>query len=185
MGTRFVVLAMICGSLYSVFWTGHALGGEPLDAVAAADRSPIVDSTSTVALGSIEPWIHPSMPSLLEKKLRAGFDIALQRVTEVQSCSDLFAKLRADGVETLKTGLYFPASPARETSVCRRSMAQTFVGDAPTWICRRMESSSDEKAAMVIIHEALHHSGLTEKPRDRRAMSSGAINVMVSKDCDL
>jgi hypothetical protein len=125
------------------------------------------------------------MPSALEKKLRAAFEIAVQRVTEVPACSDLFAKLEADGVETLKTGLYFPASPARETSVCQRSMAQTFVGDAPTWICRNVLSYSDERAAVVVIHEALHHAGLTEKPRDRKAMSSGAINTMVGKSCNL
>jgi hypothetical protein len=185
MRTRFLVVTMISVALFSIFWAGQATGGEPLDAVAAAPVSPKMDSTSTDVPGSVEPWIHPSMPSALDKKLRVGFEIAIQRVTEVPSCNDLFAKLHADPVETLKTGLYFPASPARETSVCRRSMAQTFVGDAPTWICRRMMSSSDEHAAMVIIHEALHHAGLTEKPRDRKAMSSGAINVMVGKSCNL
>ena len=125
------------------------------------------------------------MPPSLERKLNAAFEIAVQRVTEVQACSDLFTKLDADAVETLKTGLYFPASPARETSECRRSMAQTYVGDAPTWICRRVTSYSDEQAALVVIHEALHHAGLTEKPRDRKAMSSGAINTMVGKSCSL
>ena len=64
-------------------------------------------------------------------------------------------------------------------------MAQTYVGDAPTWICRRVTSYSDEQAALVVIHEALHHAGLTEKPHDRNAMSSGAINKMVGKSCNL
>jgi len=84
------------------------------------------------------PWIHPSMPGSVQDRLRTAFAIAVARVTAVPECADLFSQLGADAVETLKTGLYFPASPARETSVCRGSMAQTYVGDAPTWICRRV-----------------------------------------------
>jgi len=182
MWTRFLV---ICVALLSILWAEQAMGGEALDAVAATEVSPEADSCSADAPGCVEPWIHPSMPPSLERKLNAAFEIAVQRVTEVPSCSDLFAELDADAVETLRTGLYFPASPARETSVCRRSMAQTYVGDAPTWICRNFLSYSDERAALVVIHEALHHAGLTEKPRDRKAMSSGAINTMVGKSCDL
>jgi hypothetical protein len=178
-------LLVICVALFSILCAGQALGGEALDAAAATHVSPETDSDSTNAPACVEPWIHPSMPSSLERKIRVAFEIALQRVTGVPSCSDLFAKLDADAVETLRTGLYFPASPARETSQCRRSMAQTYVGDAPTWICRRLTSYSDEQTALVIIHEALHHAGLTEKPHDRNAMSSGAINKMVGKSCNL
>ena len=178
-------LLVICVALFSILWAGQAIGGEALEAVAATHVSPEADSNSTDSPGCVEPWIHPSMPSSLERKLRVAFEIALQRVTEVPSCSDLFTKLDADAVETLRTGLYFPASPARETSQCRRSMAQTYVGDAPTWICRRLTSYSDEQTALVIIHEALHHAGLTERPHDRNAMSSGAINKMVGKSCNL
>jgi hypothetical protein len=84
-------------------------------------------------------------------------------------------------METLKTGLYFPASLPIETSICRRSLAQSYVGGAPTWVCRRVWSLSDEHVALVVIHEALHHAGLTEKPQDRNAMSSGEINTLVRR----
>lgn len=182
MWTRLLVMYV---ALFSILWAGQAMGGEALDTVDATRVSPETDSNSTDTPGCVEPWIHPSMPSSLERKIRVAFEIAVQRVTEVPSCNALFTELNADAVETLRTGLYFPASPARETSQCRRSMAQTYVGDAPTWICRRMTSYSDERAALVVIHEALHHAGLTERPHDRNAMSSGAINKMVGKSCDL
>jgi hypothetical protein len=93
--------------------------------------------------------------------------------------------LGADAVETLKTGLYFPAGPAKETSLCRRAIAQSYVGGAPTWICRNVTSYSDEHVALVLIHEALHHAGLSERNLDRRAMSSGDINKKVARSCGL
>jgi len=37
--------------------------------------------------------------------------------------------------------------------------------------------------SMFVIHEALHHAGLTEKPQDRRGMTSLAINSMVGRSC--
>ena len=148
-----------------------------------AAPAPIHASVSTSPTEAVAPWIHPSMPAPVRDKLKTAFAIAVARVTAVPECADLFSQLGAGAMETLKTGLYFPASPARETSVCRRSFAQTYVGGAPTWICRRITSYSDEQAAMVVIHEALHHAGLTERPHDRNAMSSGAISKMVGKKC--
>jgi len=42
-----------------------------------------------------------------------------------------------------------------------------------------------EQAAMVVIHEALHHAGLPERPHDKKAMTSGQINDMVREACGL
>jgi hypothetical protein len=138
---------------------------------------------STASTEMAAPWIHPLMPAPVRDKIKTAFAIAVARVTAVPECADLFSRLGADAMETLKTGLYFPASLPKETSICRRSMAQTYVGGAPTWICRRISSYSDEHVALVVIHEALHHAGLTEKPQDRNAMSSGEINTMVRREC--
>ncbi len=144
----------------------------------------------------VNPWIHPKMPERVRTTLEAGFDLAVQRVREVESCSDLFAQLGADGLETLSTGLYFPVdSHRREVEVCGRNsaassrgaenLAYTKVGDAPTWICRHFGRVSPETAAVAVIHEALHHAGLTEKPHDRTAMTSIQITRMVQDACGL
>ena len=144
-----------------------------------------VGLASATTLAEIEPWIHPSMPDSVRNKLEVAFQLALGRVATSRQCANLFVQLGADPFETLKTGLYFPANAVRESSVCGRSFAQTNVGTAPTWICRRITSYSDEQIAMVIIHEALHHAGLPEKPYDKKAMTSGQINDMVCDACDL
>ena len=175
--------ACVCAVVFQSLGAVAADSGEALEGAARDHSAPrtAVDFASPTEAAA--PWIHPSMPASVRDKLETAFEIAIARITAVPECADLFSQLGADAMETLKTGLYFPASPARETSVCRRSMAQTYVGGAPTWICRCVTSYSDEHVALVVIHEALHHAGLTEKPHDRKAMSSGAINKMVGRKC--
>jgi hypothetical protein len=70
--------------------------------------------------------------------------------------------------------------------LCKGSVAYTFVGGgAPIWLCREFSRLTDKGAAMIIIHEALHHAGLTEWPKDPKGMRSGRINRMVTKRCGL
>jgi hypothetical protein len=143
----------------------------------------------------IKPWIHPTMPKPVSAKLEAGFELAVERVRDVESCADLFAELGADALETLTTGVYLPVDTyQREIEVCGRNfatsskgaenLAYTTVGGAPTWICRHFARVSDDTAAVAVIHEALHHAGLPEKPHDRTAMSSIEITRMVKKACE-
>ena len=110
----------------------------------------------------------------------------MKKVAEVPECRGLFEALGADAIETLRTGLYFPiASHRKEKAVCSRAVAYTNVGAAPTFLCRDFSRLSDDRAAMYVIHEALHHAGLTEKPHDQGAMTSRAINTMVTNACQL
>ncbi len=122
----------------------------------------------------IKPWIHPAMPESVSARLEAGFELAVERVREVESCGDLFAELGADAARDAHDRSLPPSRhttnarsrsaggtppPARrelKTSPTRR------VGGAPTWICRHFARVSTETAAIAVIHEALHHAGLTE-----------------------
>ena len=100
----------------------------------------------------------------------------------------------ADPIQILATGLYFQVeSYHREIELCGRDMSAnsrgaenlsyTKVGGTPTWICRHFASVSDEMASITVIHEALHHAGLTESPVDKTAMSSVEITEMVMSKC--
>lgn len=142
----------------------------------------------------IEPWVHHKMDPAVRSKLEAGFELAADRIREIGQCGDLFARLGADGLEMLKTTLYLPvASYRHEVVVCGRDpstnsrgadiLAYTKVGGAPTWICRNFARVSDDTAAITVIHEALHHAGLKERPHDRMAMSSIEITEVVQKAC--
>jgi hypothetical protein len=149
----------------------------------AAMVSPVAGSAESGAKGI--PWIHSKMRPKVEKKIRSGFLLAEQRIREIPECRELFDDLGADGIEALRETLYFPASAYRETTLCKRAVAVTHVGAAPTVVCSHIARYKDEEAAKVLIHEALHHAGLTEAPQDPDAMSSRVINQMVKKKCEL
>jgi hypothetical protein len=99
-------------------------------------------------------------------KLDEAFAVALERIREIPQCAGLFVELGADGSEMLATTLYMPTHPFDEQSLCQSAAAFTWVGGVHTRLCRRFSSLSTERAAMTLIHEALHHAGLTEKPAD-------------------
>ena len=170
--------------------TVEASGGAAPVAVAAVAVADVVGNE-----GPMAPWIHPSMPKSVSAKVEAGFELAVERVREVESCGDLFAELGADGLEVLSTSLYHPVdSHRREVEVCGRkpgvsfegatNLAYTTVGGTRIWICRHFARVSKKTAAIAVIHEALHHAGLNEKPHDRMAMSSIEITRMVKRACE-
>jgi len=187
----FLALAAILVCAYSPIWAGD---GD--DGVAVAN--PAVAAVAVAGYHghgeSVEPWIHPKMAPNVRAKLEAGFDLAVERVREISTCGELFSQLGEDGLEMLTTALYLPVHSYRhEVEVCGRdpatnsmgadTLAYTKVGGAPTWICRNFVRVSVETAAIAVIHEALHHAGLKEWPRDRLAMSSVEISAMVKSRC--
>jgi hypothetical protein len=121
----------------------------------------------------------------VRKALEAGFELATERVREVPECQALFERFGADGVEKLRNTMYYTPERNIEYGIARRSNAFTEVGVRVTWVCRRFRELSDEEAAMVVIHEALHYAGLTEAPLDPAGMRSPEINAMVEEACAL
>lgn len=184
-----VALCVVMSGAGAVGWTTEGGGGAP-DAVKAA----VAFEPAARSEAADDPWIHPSMPEGVRDRLEAGFALAVARLRESPSCRELFARLGADPFETLATGLYFPVdSYRRDVQACGRNLAAssrgaenlayTKVGGAPTYLCRTFARISTESAAVAVIHEALHHAGLTEWPHDRLAMSSPGITEMVEAAC--
>ena len=143
----------------------------------------ISSSIQTETPQDLKPWIGIKTRANVRRKIEAAFEIAVRQIRDVESCESLFAELGADGVEMLETALYFPATAYRESTLCRKAVAATHVGGSPTVICREIASYSDEEAAMVLIHEALHHAGLTESSGSRKSNISEVINHTVGKRC--
>jgi hypothetical protein len=185
-------------ALVAIFVCAHSAAVEGNDNDGGGVTAPAVAAVAvTGSLGydqPVDPWIHRKMDPSVRARLEAGFDLAVERVREIESCADLFTRLGADGIEMLKTGLYLPVHSYRhEVVVCGRdpatnswgakNLAYTKVGGTPTWICRHFSRVSTETAAIAVIHEALHHAGLGERPHDRMAMSSIEITELVTTEC--
>jgi len=132
-----------------------------------------------------EPWIHSSMPAVMRAKIERAFEIAAQRVRQRPECAELFSLFGADGVDLLARSLYLPAGPQLQTTRCRHAFAVTEIGGPTIRVCRKVTAHSDERVAMALLHEALHHAGLCEYPHDRTAMLSGEINNLVMRRCGL
>ena len=153
--------------------------------VSAVASSPSLPSSTEAA--AMKPWVHTRMNEGLRSSVEVAYEIATQRVQEVESCNDLFAELGADSMETLASALYWPVKSYRDaTKLCGgRTLAFTVVGSPMTFICADFDRLSDQDAAKIIIHEALHTAGLKESPqyRGHGIKTSREINSMVAKSC--
>jgi len=168
------------------------------DAVDAVDATVEIDAAAAGAIvpGSIrdrDDWrtnidrrISAEMSQKNRDQLIVALDLAVERVQKMEECHDLFTDLGADPIVTLSRVTFYPMG-RREAlpDMCRGVDAYTMVGGGPTWLCRDFWRLTDTRAAMIIIHEALHHAGLTEWPKDPDGMRSVAINRMVAERCGL
>ena len=175
------------------FLAAAAHAADTVDVVASNAVAP---AATTTALGATstdtgteticKPTISTKVSVKNRQKISDAFELALERVHEVPECRELFAKHDAEGTATLGRVIFLPIGRAQARGdVCRDVSAYTMVGGGPVRVCRDFSRLSDSQAAMVIIHEALHHAGLTEYPQDPKGMTSQEINGMVAKQCGL
>jgi hypothetical protein len=127
------------------------------------------------------------LPKRVFRKMQQAYPLALRQVREVESCRDLFADLGADGVATLGTTVFRPATRSRDMEVCtsRGAVAFTTIGRPHTRVCDGFARLPQREAAMILIHEALHHAGLSEYPHDPDGPRSTEINRLVRMSCGL
>jgi hypothetical protein len=172
--TRLFTITVIMATMVTT-----AFAGEPSDGVDTRSMTP-----STVALRST-PWISSQVAKPIRSRIEASFELAKHRLSENPECQDLFADLGTDGLETLSSTLYYPASAAHEKKLCVGAWGYTTVGSAPTFLCRKFARISEKKGAMILLHEALHQAGMGEWPNDTKALTSKAINKLVANACQL
>ena len=69
----------------------------------------------------------------------------------------------------------------------RRAMPICWVVGSRRWegLCPSFGDLSSKQAAVVLIHEALHHAGLTEQPADPLGMTPDQRNQLVEASCRL
>jgi hypothetical protein len=134
----------------------------------------------------LRPNVRLGVAPAVAMKLRAGFDLALDRVERESACRALFADLGGEAREALGGTLYYGSTPAQEDGRCRYAYAVTQIGSAVTWVCQRnFVEVGLEHAARILIHEALHRAGLPERPQAPDAKSAREIDRMIHTRCGL
>lgn len=180
----FVVLAWTAAGLGAVNAEQPAGPAEWEEGITERDMDPpppTADSATTLAL----PWMSPALHHALRKHLTTAVSLAVDRLRTHASCRELFESLGADGEQTLASCRYYPASMVHEQGACRGTSALTTLGGGRIYLCRSFRRLPPRRAAVIVLHEALHQSGLNERPPDPEAMESSQINHLVEKSCGL
>ena len=125
------------------------------------------------------------LPTRVRHRLDLGFALAVQRVHEEPACRDLFSSLGADGVDRLSRALYLPPQAGEERYCGTGVVAFTGVGQPHTRLCPAFGSLATDRAAIVLLHEALHFAGLGERPSDPSGPTPLQINELVETACGL
>lgn len=121
----------------------------------------------------------------MRRELAFGFSLAEEEIRHASSCSALFGKFHADGAQLLAAIEFEAATIDVVSDTCSRSgvAAFTTVGGRKIWLCPHFGDLTVPAAAMIIIHEALHAAGLTERPADPRGLLPQEINQLVAASC--
>jgi len=153
----------------------------------AESREAIALAAARRARTDGEPLVLGGMNDRIERKLQFAFPSALERVCEVAACANLFSELGADGLETLGVTVYVPATSGQDLQLCEDADAIAFtgIGRSKTRLCAEFGRQPRQAVAMILIHEALHHAGMSERPHDPDALTSGQINSLVRTNCNL
>lgn len=129
--------------------------------------------------------VHGALSCPVRHRLVRALGLANSMLRRERACSFLFEELGHNGVIVLGQTYFFAADARMESELCDRAEAFTVVGARWTALCRSFATLTDLEAAVVVLHEALHHAGATEWPSDPRAPTSSAITAEVARRCGL
>jgi hypothetical protein len=99
----------------------------------------------------------------------------------------LYERLGTHGLLALSTTVYVGPSSQGPSCYCEalRANAYTRIGQQTTVICPAFSRQPASRAAVTLLHEALHYAGMPESPEDPTALSSPEISALVSDRCGL
>jgi len=138
------------------------------------------------AAGEAAPRVLGRIPSALESRLQTAFDLARERLASRPACRELYRGLDRSGARSLLATRYLPTTLRERRRVCsRRVSAFTVTGGLATRLCPSFARLATPRAAVVLIHEALHSAGLPEAPQTPGALRSSEINELVARRCEL
>jgi hypothetical protein len=125
--------------------------------------------------------------ALLAAAVRDGRAVALDRLQERAECRDLFADHGADGVRLLRDASYRKADSEEAGGLCGKGAAAfTRMRSGRTALCAdSFQKLGRYRAAVVLLHEALHTAGLGEAPHPPGAQTAREIDRMVRRSCGL
>lgn len=154
----------------------------PMKAIAVPSRS--IGGAKAPA-GSRTVLVESRMADRFGSAIEGGVREALSALDREPACRAIFEELGRDGHAVIGMMTFILADARAEVKVCPGAQAFTVVGGSWVGVCRNFAFLNESEAAVVILHEGLHHAGLTEWPFDLRALKSWQISAMVRERCGL
>ena len=144
-------------------------------------------ATSTAAAaGASRPKTLDGFSTSDRLSLSLAFGTAAKKVQKSDTCRALFDGLDFNGAEALERTFYEPAKVLSDLALCERgTVAITGLQGRRTRLCGNFKIHSLRDQVGILIHEALHVAGLSEKPVDPNGMTPHQINQWVKKACGL
>ena len=128
------------------------------------------------------------LPRAVSPHLRAARNLAVSRLRHGANCRALFEAEGADGILLLERATFHMATAIERSEICqpRRAAFFTTVRGTEIGVCPKGfgRLGSSHRAALLL-HEALHHAGISEQPIDPRALSSTQLTRLVERQCHL
>ena len=121
-------------------------------------------------------------------QLQIARELAVTRLQEQERCRDLFLANDANGIDLLRNSTFRLATPTEHERVCRRRRAALFthIAGSEIVVCTgEFQRLPVRHRAAMLLHEALHHAGVSEQPFDPDALTSAELTRLVELRCRL
>jgi len=142
--------------------------------------------TSEEADDALRPRMQGLLSGPVQRRLSLAYPMAMRRLEENQGCGALFGPLGKDGPAILGSTIYHALDQPNRYAACRNGAVAFVVPQLhETFVCTAFAWMSNDLAAAVLIHEALHMAGLDESPRDPKGLTSPQITTLVRERCGL
>lgn len=132
------------------------------------------------------PKIVSGFSSSERLSILLAFGTAAKKVQERQSCRALFEDLDLGGSAALSRTFYEPATRVSDLALCEQgAVAVTGLEGRRTRLCKSFRRHSLRDRAGILLHEALHVAGLSERPIDPDGLTPHQISHTVKRACGL
>ena len=151
------------------------------------DPALTLESLRPGSAAAVQPITARHVDPLARRQLASAFPLALQRLDESPSCRALYERLGTDGLLVLSTTVYLSPVSTEAERLCgaHDAVAYTRTAQQTTIICPTFARLPRSRAAVTLLHEALHYAGLPERPADPAALSTLEISALVQDRCGL
>jgi hypothetical protein len=155
-----------------------APGGDALDR-----RGETLDVVMRMHRRSSQPLADDSVSPGLRFQLGIAYSLAMHALRTQAGCRGLFETLGRNGEAVLAGSRYLEAG---NSTTCLEGVAAfTTVGATKIKLCHNFGLLQPSTAAVLLLHEALHSSGLRERPGYPGAPSAPEISAVVRGACRL